>query len=255
MSFMEKIFGTPKVQPTNPAPGPTNPAPGQTTNNLNTNPAPAQTQQTQQTDANGVVPKADHQQSPDDKFAKLWEPSVPPKEDPNAPKPLSAQAMMEAAGKVDFTKVLNPEDLAAISKGGDDAVKALAVLLNKTAQTVYGQSLVVANELVDRKVQEAEATFASRVPGLVKQSAAGEQLLQNNPALKDPAVAPVVAAIQKQLMTRYPSASATELQQLAAEYFSSAAKKFAPAPKETAPAESADNFNWEEWATKDLKLG
>jgi hypothetical protein len=254
MSFMQAIFGGKgSVPPTAPN------QPQNITNNPANNPQPASTQQTAQTAPNGVVPadpahtQGPATQSPGDKFKDLWEPPKTEKQEPPADSGLTSEKMLEAAGKVDFTKVLDQESLKKIATGGEDAMQALAQLLNKTAQTVYGQALVVSNKIIDQRLADAESKFAERVPGMVKSSAMRESLLRDNPTFKDPAVAPVVAAIQAQLATKYPNASSDELNQMAKEYFKDASGKLNPQEPPKATAE--DNFDWEAWASKDLKLG
>jgi hypothetical protein len=249
---MNSIFG-PKPQNTVPIPGQVSPQntqvqgaqPGQITNNPANNPVPAGTQVSGVTDANGVVPK-DSDASPLVEFKDLWQPTPT---DPNAPKNVpqgvSPEKLMEAASKVDFSKVLDQESLAKIAAGGQEAVIALSTLLNKTAQQVYGQSMVVTSRIVDQAVQEATARFAASVPSLVRNQSVNENLFAKNPALQDPAVAPVVQAIQSQLAEKYPKASSLELVAMAERILSGAAEKFAPQKaSETKPQGRAE----EDWS-------
>lgn len=234
MSLMERIFGN------KPAPQQQGSAP---TNNPAQNPPPQQQpQQSAQTAPNGVVPagseKAPEGGSPTDKFADLWEPV---KQDESKkgqePEGLTPEKMLEAAGKVDFKRVLDQESLAKIKAGGDDAVQALAELLNKTAQTVYGQSTVVAHKLIEAEVNKARKEFAEQIPGLVKKQNMRESFLTENPAFKKPSVAPVVEAIQSQLAQKYPKATTAELNAMAKDYLQAAALDFSPAaPKDSTPA-------------------
>jgi hypothetical protein len=230
---MNSIFG-PKPQNTVPVPGQTPPQNTQiqtVSNNPNNNPAPPGTQLSSTTDGNGVVPAGSDQTpaSPLVEFKDLWQPTPA---DPNAPKNppqgVSPEKLMEAASKVDFSKVLDQESLAKIAAGGQEAVIALSTLLNKTAQQVYGQSMVVTSRIVDQAVQEATARFAASVPSLVRNQSVNENLFAKNPALQDPAVAPVVQAIQSQLAEKYPKATSLELVAMAERILSGAAEKFAP---------------------------
>lgn len=248
---MNSIFG-PKPQNTVPVPGQVSPqntqVQGQVTNNPNNNPAPAGTQVSGVTDANGVVPAGSDQTpaSPLVEFKDLWQPTPT---DPNAPKNLpqgvSPDKLMEAASKVDFSKVLDQESLAKIAAGGQEAVIALSTLLNKTAQQVYGQSMVVTSKIVDQAVQEATARFAASVPSLVRNQSVNENLFAKNPALQDPAVAPVVQAIQSQLAEKYPKATSLELVAMAERILSGAAEKFAP---QKAPDTKPNGRAEEDWS-------
>lgn len=244
MSFMDRIFGAAK-QPQQPQPG--------VTNNLQNNPAPTPPQSSPQTAPNGAVPAGSQtppeNKSPEDKFAKLWE---TPATDPNAPKPddsqnqLTPEKMLEAAGKVDFKRVLDQDSLKKIAAGGDEAMAALAELLNKTAQTVYGQSTVVAQKLIESQVSKAREEFTAQLPSLVKKQTMQESLLTENPAFKKPSVAPVVTAIQNQLAAKYPNATASELNAMAKDYLKAAAEDFNPTPKKE-PTAAERGTDWDKW--------
>lgn len=245
MSIMERIFGAKPAQQAPQQPG--------VTNNLQNNQPPVPPQQSAQTAPNGTVPagsNADPTKSPEDKFEKLWE-TTPV--DPNAPKigvdenNLTPEKMLEAAGKIDFKRVLDQESLRKIAAGGEEAVAAMAELLNKTAQTVYGQSTVVAQKLIETQVQKARDEFTSQLPGLVKKQTMQDALLTENPAFKKPSVAPVVAAIQNQLATKYPNATASELNAMAKDYLKNAAEDFNPTPKKQ-PTAAERGTDWDEWA-------
>lgn len=246
MSIMSAIFGTrPNNNP------PTNPAAGQQpgiTNNLQTNPEPQQTQQTAQTAPNGVVPKQDNQ-SPPPKFNDLWEPPVQDKTQTEPQPGLTPEKMLEAASKVDFKRVLDADNLAKIKAGGDDAVQALAELLNKTAQTVYGQSTVVAQKLVESEVAKAREEFTKLLPGRIKATSAREALLSSNPVFAKPTIAPIVEAVQAQLQLKHPNASVEELNAMAKEYFQLAAADMSP-PKQTSTGKKGpDDIDWDELLT------
>jgi hypothetical protein len=244
MSLMEKIFGAKTQNVPVPQPG--------VTNNLQTNQPPTPPQQSAQTAPNGTVPAGSNQppaQSPEDKFAKLWE---TPATDPNAPKSpddqntLTPEKMLEAAGKIDFKRVLDQDSLRKIAAGGDEAVAAMAELLNKTAQTVYGQSTVVAQKLIETQVAKAREQFTAELPSLVKKQNMQDSLLTENPAFKKPSVAPVVAAIQNQLAAKFPGATASELNQMAKEYLKAAAEDFSPTPKKE-PTAAERGVDWDQW--------
>lgn len=248
MSFMQKIFGAPAAQP--PAP-----APQQVTNNPAANPAPPAPHSSPGTEPNGVVPPGGNkeqpagEQTPIDKFSKVWETDSTGKSNDPAPgEGLTPDKMLEAAAKVDFSKVLDQASLSKIAGGGEEAVQALVGLLNKTAQTVYGQSTVVAKKLVDQAVEQSEARFAERVPQLVRKQAMKEGLVTENPAFNHPAVAPIVEVLQAQMAQKYPNATAAELQQLAKEYFQGAAQVLNP-QKQTASNKKAspDQVDWDSW--------
>lgn len=248
MSFMQKIFGTPTPQAA-PQPAPQNPS-----NNPQNNPAPPAPHSSGGTDANGVVPPQGAQPpeqtgevSPLDKFAKVWETDTTDKN--NAPQDggLTPEKMLEAAAKVDFSRIIDQDAVKKVTAGGEDAVQALVTLLNKQSQAIYGQSTVVAKKLVDSAVEQATRDFASKVPDLVKRQSMKEGLVQENPAFNSPAVAPIVEMLQGQLATKYPNATSSELQALAKEYFQGAASALVPQQKQSTGPKAKDDIDWDGW--------
>lgn len=243
MSVFDRIFGAKPQQ---------QPAATSITNNLQNNPPPPTPHSSDKTAPNGAVPPEGNKPgegSPEDKFAKLWEtPATDPNTDPSKSNEnqLTPEKMLEAAGKVDFTRVLDQESLRKISAGGEEAVAALATLLNKTAQTVYGQSTVVAQKLIEQQVSKARDEFTAQLPTLVKKQTMQESLLTENPAFKKPSVAPVVTAIQNQLASKYPNATAAELNAMAKEYLKAAAEDFNPTPKKE-PTAAERGTDWDKW--------
>lgn len=253
LGVFEKIFG-PKQQSSG---APVNPGIQPVTNNLATNPPPQNPQSSNVTAPNGSVPAGSNEppvkESPDAKFEKLWEtPATDPKDGPQDPNSgLTPEKMLEAAGKVDFKRILDPALLQKISAGGEEAVAALAEMLNKTAQTVYGQSTVVAQKLVETQVARAREDFQRELPNLVRKQAARESLLSENPAFNKPTVAPIVAAVQQQLQQKYPNATVSELNTLAREFIQVAITDLSPATKKSAAPQDT-GIDWDDWATKEL---
>ena len=231
MSVMERIFGSlGKNQTPPPPPAPaTEPTP---TNNLKT-PPNKEPQSTEGTAPNGVVPPGATEgepKSPVDKFGNLWEPAKPDESNPDsksAAKP-TTQQMMESAAKVDFTKVLDREVLQKIAAGGEEAVNAFAQALNKTAQTVLGQSTAVSQKLIEQAQEQTRQEILGNLPKMVRQQNLGESLLSQNPAFSHPGVRPVIDALQNQLSEKFPKASAAELNAMAKEYLTGMASIIAP---------------------------
>lgn len=243
-SVMHKIFG---------APSPVAPPAQQMTNNLSNNPAPPAPHSSPNTAPNGTVPpgaaEGNTKESPDDKFGKLWEttPTDPSKKE-EEPQGLTPDQMLQAAAKVDFAKVIDKDTLARITAGGEDATAALVQALNKVSQQTYAQTVLVADKLITAQVEKSKGEFARQVPDLVRRQRVQDGLIKENPAFKDPAVAPVVNLIQNQLAEKFPQATSDELQLMAIEYFQGAANKLVPPKKSGNPAtkENTDD-NWEDW--------
>jgi hypothetical protein len=252
MNIMEKIFGAAKPA-TQPIPGqmPQQAAlPGQPnpTNNLQS-PPNTQTQQTAQTAPNGLIPKQEEQPSPMEQFKDLWQ---PPKTDPNNPSPESnvgfdPQKMMEAAAKVDFSKVIAPEDLQKIAAGGNDAVQAFASALNKTSQQVFVQSTIVTQRLIEKAQADTRAEVMREVSGLIREQNLSDNFANDNPAFQNPALQPVIQALQKQLSEKYPKASTGELQKLAKDYLTGAAELIIPKQQNSGTGQSGKKEASTDW--------
>jgi hypothetical protein len=224
MSIMNLLFGTKQA-----APQP------DVTNNPANNPPPKDPVAEGATPPSGES-KPQEDQSPLKQFEALWQPNKTDNSNGTPPeKPVTTETFMEAAGKVDFTKVLDNESLQKIQAGGDDAVKALAGLLNKTAQTVFGQSTAVAHKLAEQVAAQTRDELMAQIPNMIKKQTAGDSLLDENPAFKNPALAPVVSALQQQFQEKYPAASAKEINKMTQEYLQGAANVINPPKASDSP--------------------
>jgi hypothetical protein len=229
MSIMEKIFGQFNKNPANA--GSANPPKG------------PETQSGPKTEPNGVVPPNSGEPpqsdppSPVAKFEDLWQPNKTDPADQNSKSPepnqMDPQKMMEAAAKVDFSKVINQEDLSKIQAGGQEAVQALVNALNKTSQTVFGQATIVAQKLIDKRVQETRDELEAQIPSMVRKQSARDGLFEENPAFSNPAVSPFIETLQERLSEKYPKATPGEIQTMAKEYLSGVANLINPPTKST----------------------
>lgn len=245
MSFMAKIFGSaPANQPSPAQVQQGQQPPAHITNNPGANPPPVATQTTAATAPNGVVPEQ-QPESPTKQFETLWQPN---KVDPNAPKEdapavYTNEQFMEAAGKIDFTKLASAEQLQKINAGGTEAMQVMMELLNKTAQTTFGQALAGASKLIDQRVESARKDFNKNIGKTVKAQNVQETLVAQNKNLADPAVAPVVDAIRAQVIEKFPGASEAEITRMAQDYMIAAAKVFNPEKPKEEPKVPA-NEDW-----------
>ena len=179
---------------------------------------------------NGVVPASTPEPAaPLDKFKDLW--NNDPSSDPNKRAPLfnvDPAKVMEAASKVDFTSAITPDMLQAISRGGEEAMKAFGNALQATSQNVFAQSLMSTTKLIENAIDKTRTEFSTSLPGMVKSQAFKDGLLSENPALASPAAQPLIQAMQAQFLTKYPNATEQELRGMAKEYLTSFAAVVAP---------------------------
>lgn len=237
MSIMSKIFGSPNTQANQTQVAPAQiPAPGSPASQ-SPNGAPV-TQQTPATDANGTLPK--QPESPLKAFEQVWEPNKDANGNPVAPKtpespvaPIDPAKLQEAVKNLNFAGVITADTLNKISAGGEDAKAAFSQAMNSVAQTVFSQSAVATNSIVEKALQKQADQFKAELPNIVKSLSVREGLREENPMFSNPAVAPILDGLQSQLQLKYPNASAGELQKMAKNYLEGIGATFAPAPKDS----------------------
>lgn len=250
MSIFDKLFG--------PAPN-TTPAQNSPPGVQNHNPAQGiqGTQASQQTAPNGIVPVQVQEPTPKepvtplDPFKDVWQTTI----DPNAGgnqgmfSNLDPQKLMESARKVNFSGALTPENMQKIQAGGAEAIQALTESLNIVAQTVYAQSAIATTKIVEQALTKQKEQHDAALPGMVKRYSTNESLLANNPLLQNPAIQPLVGALQEQLIRKNPNASGADIQQQVNDYFAALGNVFAPKP--AAPSASqkklAESEDWDKF--------
>ena len=156
---------------------------------------------------------------------------------------------MEAAGKLDFTKLVKPEQLQAISRGGDEAAQAFLQAINAVGQAGFANALSANVKLIEQALERKEAEFEARIPGAIK-SFNIESSLSSDPILKHPAARPVVGAIAKAMSAKNPDATPAELQESALNLLREIAgegKETKAASQQQQQREKAGNFDWDSW--------
>jgi len=185
--------------------------------------------------------------SPLEGFKDLWEPA---KEAAPGSAPVNFNAdptkLMEAATKIDFAKVIKPEQLAAIQAGGEGATKALVEMMQVMQQTTYAQSTFAATKIAEAAVAQAQDNFTKQLPALLRKQGLSNDLLKENPALAHPALQPVIQAMQTQFSDKFPNATSTELLEMAQNYVASMGKVFSPpdAPSSAARKTKGSETDW-----------
>lgn len=235
MSIFEKLFGnTASQQPQQPAPQQAQqPQPG----NLPANPVATDPPQGAAGNINaaGTNEGANTAASPLDEFKGLWETNAT---DNANDQPIGfnvdPQKLMEAASKVDFTKVIKPEDMAAITAGGEGAAQAFMRAMNSVTQNSYAQSALATSKIVEAALAQAQEKFESKIPSYIKKHNLSNSLREDNPALSHPAAAPILTALENQLTVKYPSATGAEIKKMATDYLTSFATAASPKKPEEA---------------------
>lgn len=243
MSLMEKIFGAKS------APAPQQQQQPNPTNNPAQNPSPPAAAVTPGTDQNGVIPPGGAE-PPMEKYKDLWQPTPvdpnKPAEQTNQPAPVDPQKLMEAASKVDFSKIVTPEMIQKIAGGGEDAATAFVQAMNLTAQTVYGQSAVTTAKIVEQAVSQAREQFIAEIPNHIRNQNIRGRVFEENPAFSNPAIAPLIEAQVQQLSSKFPKATPAELNVMAKEYLQGMAALISP-PKAAASGNGQTGKGETDW--------
>lgn len=188
--------------------------------------------------------------SPLDEFAELWK-NPATGATPNTPAPmfnLDPTKLLEAAKRIDFSNAVTPEQLTAISKGGEEATAAFVSAMQGVAATTLMHSAVTTGNMVEKAVNQAKTDWIKDVPGLVKGLNLREATATENPGLSHPAMKPVVDALQSQFQVKFPQASTTELRGMVSKYLDGMAGVLKPATKSTGASSQGGN-DWEKFLT------
>jgi hypothetical protein len=200
------------------------------------------------TAANGTNPtngqgatggNADQNKSPFAEFEKLWEPVTGPDGKPvvvtNDPLyTVDNNKVLEAARKTDFKSFVTQEHIAAMQKGGSEAVAAMLDAMQAMSQATYANAAVAATKIAEQGITKALSQAEGRLPGLIRNQQVSESLIQNNPALKNPAVAPLVEMARNQFIQKNPTATPAEIQESVNRYFMEVSNAFNPTARQEA---------------------
>lgn len=185
--------------------------------------------------------------SPLDKFADVWKTDSTQSNVPTGVfGQVDPQKILESAKKVNFAAAIPQEQLQAIAAGGEGAMQAFSSALNTVAQNLYAQSALASTKMIDQALLKAQESYDARIPTMVKKFSVSENLQNQNPILSNPALQPMVEALNEQFTRKHPNATSAEIQSMVTDYFSAVGNVFAPKPAETpTKGRSSDNVDWE----------
>lgn len=207
-------------------------------------------------DGNGVVaiPAAgEGEKSPLENFKDIWQapdPKTLPKTLSNMNIQLDADPtkLFEAAKQVDFTKFIPPALQDRIDKGDKGAVTEALTLV---AQGGFATSAGATVNLVKAALQQQANEFRSILPEMLRNNSAQQLLRADNAFFENPAVSPLVATVEQQLLRKNPTKSAAEISEMAKsyldgfanEYLTSSGKVVSAKPKEVKGSKGGD-YDW-----------
>ena len=198
--------------------------------------------------ANGMVPGTanadDNTKSPLDTFNDLW------KNDPSltvAPEPLfkiSNEQLVNASRTQDFRNSVTKEQLTSIAKGGPEAVEAFANALNTLAQDTYARSAVATTKLIEQAVAKNNNQLTSKFNDQIRSTGVSNSLKAENPAFSNPAVQPLIQAMQSQMLLKYPNASESEIKSMALQYINAFAQAVTKPEPAVATKQTGEEIDW-----------
>ena len=232
MSFLSNIFKTDSEKAAEPQPAPAAPTPVQETQ---PDPAPA------------PAP---------DPFDTLWTPDDSANKGQGLNFNIDPAQLAEIAGKIDYTQAITPEIRQRLAMGGEDAVAATMEALNVVNRLGYQQNAIATTKLIEAAVKNTEAAMDEKIQRTIKSMGLAENVTASNPALSNPAFAPVVKAAQQQIIAKFPNATQAELNQYLNRYLTDMGAAFNPdlVKKASAPASFSNTVSnsqpeqdWSAW--------
>lgn len=176
----------------------------------------------------GTNAPQEQNKSPLEEFNKLWDP-VKPAEGAIPDEPIrfniDANKVQASARNIDFTKTITPALLEKINAGGDGAMQAMMQAMNEMGQTIFAQSMMAGTKVLETGLESSHQRISRTLPDTIKKQAVGSALRENNPLFSNPATAPMLGMLEKQLTAQYPTASVAEIQEHARNYLVNFAKE------------------------------
>lgn len=167
-------------------------------------------------------------ESPVAKFDDLW--TMEPTQSNQAPNfKLDPQHLSKVSSQMDFSRAVSQEDLGKIAQGGEEAVGALMNVLNTVGRSIFSMNAQFTSHMTEQGYNTAQKAIDTGLPSLVKKQFSQNELFQTNPKLKEPALQPLVMAIQSQVAQKHPNATPSEVNAMVNQYFTEVVgKSFAP---------------------------
>lgn len=217
MSIFQQLFGNKPQQAATPQqaqqPQSQQPTPNQHIQHNNQVPNGSNTPVQQPT------PENPNPQSPNQEFADLWSNTSQQQQGQEPNFRLDPAKLNEQLANASFTGAIKPEQVQKILAGGEEAVGALMDVLNTFGRDVFSKSANFSSNMAENSYAHATRSVKNGLPDLVKSTLSQQELFTANPKLRDPALQPMVQAIQGQIQAKHPNASPGEVNAMVNQYF------------------------------------
>jgi flagellar biosynthesis/type III secretory pathway protein FliH len=183
-------------------------------------------------------------ESPVANFNELWK--MEPTQQNQAPNfRIDPQQLSQVTANMNFASSVSRDDLAKIANGGEEAVEAMVNMLNAVGRNVFSNAAQFSSHMAEAGYSTAKQTIDSGLPNLVKKQFAQNDLFQSNPKLREPALQPLVMAIQSQVTQKYPNATPSEVNAMVNQYMETVGQAFTKeTPQTEQNAKGSANFDF-----------
>lgn len=167
-----------------------------------------------------ATPGNPNPESPTDKYKDLWDTSTQQQQQQAPNFKIGQEQLQKVVSGLNFTQGIQQNDLQKIAQGGEEAVVALQSILNDFGKNVFAQSAHFSAHMTENGYSAAQNEISKGLPGVVRNHMAATSMYEANPKLRDPALQPLVGALQSQFATKFPNATPAEINNMVTEYFS-----------------------------------
>lgn len=232
MTILDTLFGRAPQSQTQPPVSPTNqpfnpngaPAPtGQTTvpvvNLAGTNPlVPNATNTPTQLDPNTGKPL--QSDPPMSKYKDVF--TITPSDDKTQQPSFSLdpEKFSQTLAQMDFASdAFTPELSAQILKGGEEAIQAMALVMNKVGRNAFAKAAEFTTKATEFGYTQSKKSIATDLPLQLRKQSAVQSVYEAHPGLNNPATKPLVDSMTANFTEKYPNATPAEIQGLLVDYF------------------------------------
>lgn len=182
--------------------------------------------------------------SPLDAYKDLWQPAET--DGTQQSFNLDSAKVMEAAQKANFAAGVNPELVQNALKGD---VNAFLQVVNSVGQQAFAQATIASSKINEQQLQQFGTKQEAMIPGLVKRNLVSNTL-QENPLYKHEATRPLLSALEAQIASKFPNATANQITEHAQQFIAEFAKVAASNQPQTAEQQQQqqrqqqNDFDW-----------
>lgn len=165
------------------------------------------------------------EKSPLDGFKDLWhtDPKAKPAAKLTPDFAIDPAKIMETVKGQDFTAHLDKATLAKAAAGNDS--EALAAIINQSVQAGVALATTASMKNLEQVLQAQNDKFFKEVlPQELRKHSISSTVRADNPAYSDPALQPLVKALEQQLAVKHPTATPDQITAFTKDYLHGASK-------------------------------